>query len=122
MHLNGRAERIAKYPRDSRGANKAAICARDSRASFVTSDVNGVHLYLIGEQQGSEDYTDCSPWWLDEVGGEAFGTRSRGAGSRAARGHRGRDSAPAESSDEQSRARARIQVTTQFITQINKTK
>lgn len=82
------------------------------RANFATSGVNGVHLYLLGEQQRTEDYTNCSPWWFDEVGGEALGTRSRGASSRAAGGHRGRDFAPAKPGDEQSRARARIQVAT----------
>lgn len=88
----------------SRGAKKATVCARD----FAINDMNVVHLYLIGEQQRPEDYTNCSPWWFDEVSGEAFGTRSCGAGSCAAGGHRGRDSAPAKSSDEQSRACARI--------------
>lgn len=69
-----------------------------------------MHLYLIGEQQRSEDYTNGSSGWLDEVGGETFGTRSRGAGSRAAGRRRSRDSVAAESCNEQSCARARIQV------------
>jgi len=81
------------------------------RARYAKSDVNGGFSCLIGEQQGPEDYTDGSPGRLDEVGGETLGTRSRGAGSRAARGHRSRDSAPAESGHEQSCPRARIQVT-----------
>lgn len=94
---------------------KPRVCARGSRASEEPRSQRRerrVFIYLIGEQQRSEDYTNCSPRWLDEVGGEASGTRPRGAGSRAAGGHRGCDTAPAESSDEQSRPRARIQVTT----------
>lgn len=69
-----------------------------------------MHLYSIGEQQRSKDYTNGSPGWLDEVGGETLGTRSRGAGSRATGGHRSRDSPSAESCNKQSCTRARIQV------------
>lgn len=86
-------------------------CARAHNLRNHRSNVNGVYLYLIGEQQRSENYTNCSSWWLDEIGSQTLGTGSRGAGSRTAGGHRGRNSAPAESSDEQSRACARIQVT-----------
>jgi len=100
------AERIARY---SREVQTKPQFAQGTRA-HATSDMNDVHLYLIGEQQRSENYTNCSPWWLNEVGGETLGTRSRGAGSRTAGGHRSCDSAPAKSSDEQSRARTCIQV------------
>jgi len=105
-------------PRDSMEETR---CIRDAfarrernaaiRARYAKSDVNGGFSCLIGEQQGSEDYTDGSPGRLDEVGGETSGTRSCGAGGRAARGHRSRDSASAESGHEQSCPRARIQVT-----------
>lgn len=88
---------------------------RKERARFATSDVNRVLLYLIGEQQRSEDYTDGSPRWLHEVGGETLSTRSRGAGSRAEGGHRSRDSALAESRHEQSRACARLQVAARYF-------
>jgi len=69
-----------------------------------------IFIFDIGEQQRSEDYTNCSSWWLDEIGSQTFGTGSRGAGSRTAGRHRGRDFAPAKSSDEQSRTCACIQV------------
>lgn len=113
---------IAAYSLATLAGHKQRHGLRKGRARFATSDVNGVLLCLIGEQQRSEDHTDGSPRWLHEVGGETLSTRSRGAGSRAAGGHRSRDSAPAESRHEQSRARARVQVAAcYFISQANTT-
>lgn len=64
---------------------------------------------ISGQQQGPEDYPDGTPR-LDEDGGQALGTGSRGTRRGAARGRRGGNSAAAQSRDQQSRARARLQV------------
>lgn len=68
-------------------------------------------LRLPGEQQGAEDYTDGSSRRLDQVGREAFSARTRCAGGRATRGRRRRDAAATEPGHQQSRPRARVQVT-----------
>lgn len=92
--------------KQSQGLRKKRVSARSAMQETWTA----MHLYLIGEQQRSEDHTNGSPGWLDEIGGETLGTRSRGSGSRATGGRRSRDSTSAESCDEQSCSRARIQV------------